>query len=187
MTTLDQHLKEYTREEHAALEKKFLHIIRKINNSTDYGAFLVRLYGYYFALECVLNPYLENSAIDDYPSRRKSHRLVDDLKRINEEHHPIELCNSLPEVESFHAALGVLYVLEGSTLGGKIIASIISSRLGSTDGFSFFLSYGNGTAEMWSRFRSHLQKPYTHEQQEEIVRSATVTFSTFKNWLAKDE
>ena len=183
---LDQDLKEKTRVEHAALEKTLLQFIRGVNSRLEYADLLTKLYGYYHALENVISPFLLDSEVTDYSTRRKSDRLFLDLAEIRDGKN-IELCRQLPAVDSYHSALGVLYVLEGSTLGGRIIAGMLSSRIQSESGFRFFYSYGDDTIEMWKRFKGHLRKPYTKEQQEIIISSALLTFITFKNWLGTDD
>lgn len=180
---LDESLKERTREEHAALERTFLRIIRGINSKDQYADLLAKLYGYYHILESALHPYLLHSEIADYSSRRKSGQLLADLDQLSEKRVDLQLCSHIPGVNSYYSALGALYVLEGSTLGGKIIAGMISARLNSEHGLGFFRSYGDATPEMWTRFKAHLKKPFTPEQQEQIVTSAVLTFTTFKLWL----
>jgi heme oxygenase len=180
---LDESLKARTREEHAALERTFLQIIRGINSKVQYAELLQKLYGYYHALEKLMHPYLINSDVLDYSSRRKSSRLIEDLDQLTGYQHEVLLCKDLPGVNSYFSALGAMYVLEGSTLGGKIIAGMLSARLNSDSGFGFFQSYGEATAEMWSRFRAYLKQPFTEEQQEQIIASALLTFITFKKWL----
>jgi heme oxygenase len=184
---LDEDLKERTKGEHAALEKVFLQIIRGVNSKIEYAALLTKLYGYYNALEKLIHPFLVDSEISDYPQRRKTDRLMEDLSTMDTNPGQIQHCLRLPAVESYHSALGVLYVLEGSTLGGKIIANMIASRLNSETGLRFFLSYGENTMEMWRRFKVYLRQPFTSEQREEIVTSAMLTFVTFKNWLDTDD
>src|SRR5262245_58034161 len=119
-------LKEKTKNEHASLEKKFLSIIDEIKNREDYARFLSRIYAYYYNLEQLLKRYLIGSLVEDYEHRLKCHHLIRD---IEETRHGVRIdlpvCRISPEVTSFHSALGVLYVLEGSTLGGQIIARLL--------------------------------------------------------------
>lgn len=180
---LDESLKARTREEHAALEKTFLQIIRGINSKVDYAELLLKLYGYYHALEKSMHPYLVESEVVDYNSRRKSGQLMNDLDQLMSYRNDVHLCTELPGVNSYCSALGAMYVLEGSTLGGKIIAGMLSARLNSNSGFGFFQSYGDATGEMWSRFKAYLKRPFDPEQQEQVITSALLTFITFKNWL----
>ena len=99
----------------------------------------------------------------------------------------IEICCDLPMIDSTDRALGALYVLEGSTLGGRIIADMIARRLGLLTSLEFFDSYGDETQNMWRSFKDFLNKPRTAEQQTKIIDAAKDTFITFKNWIGKHE
>lgn len=61
---------------------------------------------------------------------------------------------SLPYVANEAMALGVMYVMEGSTLGGKIIINHLSKYDWMTVDFcgNFFNNYGSGRSHMWSEF-----------------------------------
>ncbi len=66
----------------------------------------------------------------------------------------------LPKFPMSHAhgaAFGALYVLEGSTIGGLIIKKMISEKLGSEEGMSFFEGYGKKTAERWKVFTQYIK------------------------------
>lgn len=56
-------------------------------------------------------------------------------------------------------ALGVLYVLEGATLGGRIILRELGPRLGisATQGARYYAGYGERTGPMWKRFRHEVE------------------------------
>lgn len=57
------------------------------------------------------------------------------------------------------AALGALYVLEGASLGGRVIARHVADALALTPdtGLAFFCGYGDATGEMWRRFGAALE------------------------------
>jgi heme oxygenase (biliverdin-IX-beta and delta-forming) len=184
---LDLQLKEFTRTDHALLEKKFLTLINRIDTPEDYVSFLGLLYGYYAEVEKQLNKYLLNSDITDYSSRRKASMLIDDIGVFQNSERMHRRCEEVPAINSYHSALGVLYVIEGSTLGGQIISKILSTRLKSDSGFSFFHCYGNHVNEMWSRFKSYLHKPFTPTQQAEILNAALSTFATLNYWISSHE
>lgn len=83
--------------------------------------------------------------------------------------------SSLPEV------LGVLYVTEGSTLGGQVIAGRIeqSSLCLSPQVLSFFL-LGKTTPSPWENFLHLIQgTPSSPKFLEEMLRGATRTFQHF--------
>ena len=76
-------------------------------------------------------------------------------------------------------ALGVLYVIEGSSLGGRFILNNISSTLGfdADNGARYFSGYGNKTGQMWKSF---LQTLTDYEARagnsDEIIAGADYAF-----------
>jgi len=55
-------------------------------------------------------------------------------------------------------ALGMLYVMEGSTLGGQVIARSLSRSLGLTEthGAAYFHSYGSAVVPRWQETQAAL-------------------------------
>ena len=179
---LHAQIKAHTREDHAALEKKLMQRISKIEHRVDYVALLVLLHGYYSSLERVITPYATNG-IPDFLQRRKASKLRDDVRALMPEFGNFPLCELVPKIGSYYSALGALYVMEGSTLGGSIIKRIISKKLGCDEGFSFFNSYGDNVNSMWEEFKSYLDGPFTMHNETEIMNAARETFVTFNQWL----
>ena len=84
------------------------------------------------------------------------------------------------------SALGAIYVLEGSTLGGKIIKDLIWKQLGisSNLGFAFFNGYGSDTVTMWQTFKLAIDRQsFTKGESLEITAAANSTFTTLKKWM----
>ena len=180
---LHAQIKAHTREDHAALEKKLMQRITKIEHRVDYVALLVLLHGFYSSLERVITPFAPQG-IKDFAKRRKASKLRDDVKALMPQFGDFPTCASVPKINSYNAALGALYVMEGSTLGGSIIKRIIASKLRSEEGFSFFLSYGENVHVMWDQFKSYLNGPFTVQDEAEILNAARETFITFNLWLS---
>ena len=80
------------------------------------------------------------------------------------------------------AALGVMYVVEGSALGGQMIARDAEKNLGVTPdrGASFFARGGADGMAGWRRFKAHLNERLdTPEKTEAAVGAARATFGHF--------
>ncbi len=98
----------------------------------------------------------------------------------------LPLCADLPDLGGFAQALGCLYVLEGATLGGQIIARHVEKqlRLHEADGCAFFRSYGGDVGAMWKSFgrfvTAHASAP---DIQDTVIRSACDTFLKLGRWL----
>ncbi len=179
---LADELKEQTRVVHADLEKKLLSHIQVVNDSDRYVSLLRLMYGYYAGLEEKLDHHKDH--LPDYTARRKSAAILNDLKRLAYPTHDLPVCHDLPEIDSPAAALGAMYVLEGSTLGGKIISKMLLKQVPTLDGaITFFQGYHDETIDMWQKFKNHLHASVTNDDFEETHRAASETFVKFKKWL----
>ncbi|WEK34024.1 MAG: biliverdin-producing heme oxygenase [Candidatus Pseudobacter hemicellulosilyticus] len=188
-TSLTGLLREQTKAEHALLEKKLVLRIKKINSVAQYQDLLALFYGYYRTLETALQPWLTADRIPDTAERRKSASLLQDIRELGGEI-PALPPAVIPAINSYPEALGAAYVLEGSTLGGMVIAKMISQQvrdLPEGKGFAFFACYGNKTAEMWNIFRNYLDGIHSVTEQQEALEAARNTFLTFSDWVEQYE
>ena len=84
---------------------------------------------------------------------------------------------------SFGHALGCLYVLEGSALGGRLVAGMVRSSLGEVP--TAFLT-GRGRGRQWPAVRMALRR---HAEQgadtDAVVAGAIATFVLFARVLAR--
>ena len=86
----------------------------------------------------------------------------------------------LPQLRTAAEALGSLYVLEGSALGGQLIASGLRRRLGieSHNGGAYFNGCGSGTAARWREYRHLVEDELDADPtgQAAAARAAVQTF-----------
>ena len=84
--------------------------------------------------------------------------------------------------------LGAMYVLEGSTLGGRYIASHVGNVLGLVPGRGdrFFRGYEERTIPMWREFQQVLLA-VPEEQGDAVIEAAKGMFGIFQDWMTKDE
>jgi len=183
---LTEDLKENSHAAHQASEKKMIVALKKIESKEDYVRMLNWLYGFYAPIEARIREYLTGDVFPDMLKRSRAEYLLWDMQASGFDTLPPDTCTALPHSDSFARALGALYVLEGSTLGGRIIAGMLSRQLDSP-ALTFFNSYGAETGNMWQSFKDFLNRPRPAAQQEEIIETAIETFITFKNWIDKHE
>ncbi len=83
-------------------------------------------------------------------------------------------------------AMGALYVMEGSTLGGKLIAkSLRTCSDWPVRGICYFNPYGERTGAMWAAFQLELAAvPTAHA--ESVVRGANQTFAMMEAAMAQE-
>ena len=191
-----QQLREKTAEHHKNLETSALLSHFSHGNITlpIYEKILSKFYGYFSPLESQfqqipLLPYY----LSDYSSRRKTSTLQKDLSFLNSSNQQggsLEICRDIPTVTTLDKAFGCLYVMEGSTLGAKVISKVIQEKLGISEnnGGSYFQGYGPATGEYWRRFCAVMEHyAETEGNAEEIVESANQVFIKLKAWLDLSE
>lgn len=85
-------------------------------------------------------------------------------------------------------ALGIVYVIEGSSLGGRVILKNINDALGhdADNGAKYFAGYGNTTGSHWKNFLNILTG-YEAENNcgEEIIAGADYAFTTIAKHFSK--
>ncbi|RBC04388.1 biliverdin-producing heme oxygenase [Pseudomonas sp. MWU12-2115] len=187
-----QDLRAGTAELHIALEKR----LPFFSDSLDANAFerlMQAYYGFYLPLESAL---LDSGSIPadfDLTPRLKSQTLLNDLQALGlaaETIARLPLCQSLPVIDSSATCLGVLYVLEGATLGGQILRREIASRLrlNADNGAAFLDIYGAATGRRWRDFIEYLgSRSLDAGEREAVVAAAQTTFSCFERWLESRE
>lgn len=183
---LSEQLKEHTKSQHQILEKKIIPLIKAIKTTNDYSRLLMLFYTYFGAVELLVDNTLDINYMPDYPQRRKTTLLHDDLNAMNITLQPFATGAHLPSIENHLQAIGAMYVMEGSTLGGLHISKMISQQLQqqNTNAFVFFNGYKDQTQQMWQLFKtaidSMLLKP---EEEEVIINASNNTFERFSNWV----
>lgn len=180
-----QRLRSDTKEAHQALEKLIIPRIKNIQNNNDYIELLELFYGYFKPIENLLDKHLGNNEIPEYSNRRKSESLIKDILAAGGAP-SLKTCNVLPAITNAKEAIGAMYVLEGSTLGGKIISKMIMQclSLSSDEAISFFTGYREDSDRMWSSFTAALNACTNNpEEQHRIAQAANDTFIKFKNWV----
>ncbi|MBK5344484.1 biliverdin-producing heme oxygenase [Pseudomonas sp. TH49] len=187
-----QDLRAGTAELHIALEKR----LPFFSDSLDANAFerlMQAYYGFYLPLESAL---LDSGSIPvdfDLAPRLKAQTLLNDLQALGltaETIARLPLCQSLPVIDSSATCLGVLYVLEGATLGGQILRREIASRLrlNADNGAAFLDIYGAATGRRWRDFIEYLgSRSLDAGEREAVVAAAQTTFSCFERWLESRE
>lgn len=184
-------LKNETESHHRRVEKRF-QILDPQLTLTRYREWLVRLYGYYDPLECLVEPWCAEIAID-WPERRKTPLLAQDLLRLGMTQPQLDAlprCEKLPVIDTIANVFGALYVFEGSTLGGRFIAHHLATHLhlNTTNGASFFLPYGDDPKPRWHAFQKRLLDIASSDDiTENIIATAAKTFDSFEAWLSSQD
>jgi len=185
-------LKERTRALHDEIER-VLDLDARLESVDAYASLLARFYGYYVPLEMQLAVVSGYDSIGfDFLSRWKVPLLLRDLRGLGRSPDQIDnlpRCERLPETSTLAQALGCLYVIEGSTLGGQVIRRKVEKRLGFAleDGCAFFAGYQDETAVRWRDFcvSCTVYGEMFPGACEEILGAASRSFVYLKNWIAQ--
>lgn len=171
-------LKHDTRAEHEAIER-VVASLAPFASVDAYRAYLKRTLGFYAPVERALSRILA-------PERNKVPALEQDLRFLGLDGAALSQVPRIDWSPPPGARLwGCAYVLEGSTLGGRVLLRLATQKLGVTPdaGAAFLAGYAQRTAAMWSLFRQSLTEALREDQLEELVAGAAATFDTFTAWL----
>lgn len=175
---ISQEIKAATKEAHQKLEKTVVLRLKDIRSAADYAEVLKCFYVYFNAIELAIAPFITTSLLPDYPQRRNSSYIKHDIEELGESVN--ELPNpKVPSIYNEITALGALYVLEGSIMGGPYIVEMLK-KYGMDKGFSFFSGYGEDTGRMWGNFTAVMnQTVKSSEDEAAMISTADETFSLF--------
>jgi len=120
--------------------------------------------------------------ITDLSERNKYSKLENDLKVLGHSKTTIEnnpVSDGLKNPTTAFS-LGILYVIEGSSLGGRVILKNINTALGYDieNGASYFGGYGGQTGSHWKKFIGMLtQYEAQTNSGKEIIAGADYAFN----------
>ncbi|AFZ68214.1 biliverdin-producing heme oxygenase [Deinococcus peraridilitoris] len=181
-------LKEHTQAQHERVEA----LVRVMDDPLtlqQYREVLGSMAGFYLPLEAQLSD-LDLPQVFRFEARRKSALLRRDLQVLGLSQTAHAARAQLPALSTVAHALGCLYVLEGATLGGRIIARHVERQLQLTpeNGAAFFASYGDTLGVMWKEFGAALSGyAAEHGGESEILQGAERTFGALERWLRRTE
>ena len=148
----------------------------------DYVEYLSLMHDVHKNTEEIIFPFL-SGIINDLETRKKKHLIENDLNYLN---HKKVFSNKVFNIQepTLAFALGILYVIEGSSLGGRFILKNITTvpGLDNGEGTSYFNGYGDKTGSYWKSFLNSLSE---YEQNyncgETIIEGAVYAFESIYN------
>ncbi len=175
---LSNNIKEATKSAHQQLEVIVVKKLKSIRSNADYADLLKHFYAYFSKVEQAIRPFITENVLPDYKERRNSTYIKKDIEALGSTTDELPAAQA-PDIHNTIGALGALYVMEGSIMGGRIIVQMLEKG-GITEGVSFFSGYGESTGTMWQRFTEVLNKhAVTNEDEEEAIAVANATFTKF--------
>lgn len=152
-----------------------------------YRLLLARLYGFHRAFEAKLEPVLrQHDAGLDLVARAEL--IACDLLALGarpEDIASLPRCGFIGGPTSMAHALGALYVVEGSALGGAQIARALACIYGPDNaaGRAFFLGIGARQGERWRALLARIESFSNRPQAEDVIAGAATTFAQFEDWM----
>lgn len=156
MTVLDQ-IRAATRSRHDNLECN-AQIVERLMSPHARQEVMSALFCLYQQAELCLVPWLTPLADLDYERRRKLAHLAADLKALGVSPGQLPKGSPAPHLQGTAEALGFAYVLEGATLGGRVIRKRLARAGTPLEGTGFFDVYGAAAGARWKSFCEILER-----------------------------
>ncbi|MDB5267397.1 MAG: hypothetical protein JWP58_437 [Hymenobacter sp.] len=174
-----------TRPFHDAVEQNPFNLALTAGTVTaaDTTQFLAKMYGFLEPYEAELHAHAATfGPAWQLDQRYRAPLILQDLARLGHDAAP-PLYPELPPLTSRAQLLGAMYVLEGSTLGGQVIARQLDKAGIATH--AFFTGRAERTGQLWKAFCEQLTEAAAtgEDDPEAIVASAVHTFQALATWL----
>ncbi|WP_254926123.1 biliverdin-producing heme oxygenase [Bordetella genomosp. 11] len=155
----------------------------------DYLAYLAALRGWLEPVETALWAREWPSSLQPELRQRKSARIEQDFEAargLGVVVPPVPVCGQLPDIDRSRAyALGVMYVIEGSQLGGRMMAKRLQQAWPDRP-FHYMEGYGPELGALWKAFTAFLRDEVRSQQEiDEAVAGACDAFDTLADWLQR--
>lgn len=149
--------------------------------TADTTRFLAKMYGFVALYETKLcNHATAFGPAWQLEQRYRAMLILKDLQQLGYLKIP-PLCPTLPPLDTHAQLLGAMYVLEGSTLGGQVIARNLEKL--NILAPQYFSGRGSQTGPLWKSFCLNLTAAAATEDPDVLVASASLTFQSLAAWL----
>lgn len=177
-------LKEETKLFHSSVEKVLIKELKQLSSIDAYLNLLLILHNFYDSIENRTQELIDETILADIRLRKHVPRLEMDLT-FSGSNFIMDKNPFSNKINTPSYALGVVYVMEGSTLGGQIISAMIKKQLSINNEpiLNYFSSYKEEIGRMWTNFRYNLENSSYKINQTELINGAKDTFVALENWL----
>lgn len=190
-----QQLRQATSVVHEALHQHpdFVSLINGRMTLQGYRALLARLYGFHRPFDAGLRA-ASPEVLRGFNvlERERSPALWLDLRYLGMSESEIDALptfEGLGEVHSYPELMGRLYVVEGSALGGRVLAARLDGLLGPDEnhGRLFFTGRTAPDPLSWAAFCRLLEGQAARSDTSAVIDGAETTFRALAHWLTEDE
>lgn len=178
---------------HRQLEGRFPSFSAPDFDRARYARLLKSFYGFHRPLEAAIVAALPPALREEFelPRRLRAGKLARDLAFLGvspQEIAKLPDCQDLPSVLTPAQAIGALYVLEGSTLGGQFILKRLTAQLDvdAERGAAYYAGHGGDTGSLWKRFGERVNTlPLSETERTDAVQAAVGTFEGLERWMTR--
>lgn len=181
-------LKDETAAAHQALEDQ-LDLLSPQLTRARYIESLQGFLGYVEPYEAALCEHCPATQRDLLTDRLRAAALRADLRALGVSDAAQAALPRHPQLRNMRqlpAWFGRFYVMEGSTLGGRIIGPQVARRLTLAGGIgnAYFLGHGSRSGAMWKSFRERMAAALTPADHDAAVAAAQASFDDLQQWFA---
>ena len=178
-----EHLRRETLLAHHAVEQSVSLMDEDLDVDT-YVSCLLKLHGMVAAWEGWAAPHASAWIQPLLAARRRGQLLMLDLTWFDADTSG-KPRPTLPELRGAASLLGAMYVMEGSTLGGQLIARHVELVLGLTagQGNAYFRGHNERTGPLWKEFCDVLRTKVPDSETDAVIAAAKAMFGVFGSWL----
>jgi heme oxygenase (biliverdin-IX-beta and delta-forming) len=156
----------------------------------EYQELIFRFYGFVSGIEPLIFGNLPESQKAILGHKTKAGLLEMDIAALDTEEiapEAIPRCGKLPQLPTFARQMGALYVMEGSTLGGRIITKRLKEHFGPAilGKLNYYDCYGESIGSEWKAFQTFMGNQFGdgNDHINEVVSAANDTFLCLHQWL----
>lgn len=171
-------LKEATEHLHHSLDASVT--CYDLNDSEAYGTFLEASAAPLIAIEGLLEAGGVGELMQDWPARRRSGLIAQDLAQLGRSFKPLQLRRTTPDRSEL---FGMLYVLEGSRLDAAQLHRKLSSAGAGYAGADSYLEAHDPL--LWERFLDQLESPHETVDTHAMIGGAIYAFALFQRSLER--
>lgn len=171
MSSLRQWLRDASAPLHQRVDAAFSRF--DLSDRHDYGRFLRAHAAALLALEAALEQGPIARLLTDWPERRRSSALRDDLQALQIVS-PVPLSIQPGNDDGWY--WGVAYVLEGSRLGGRVLSQRV--RDGGAGNPLRYLGHGEGTP-LWPHFLAQFEHRAKRVDRDQLLAGVQLAFGRF--------
>ncbi|WP_374679691.1 biliverdin-producing heme oxygenase [Hydrocarboniphaga effusa] len=182
-------LKEETAVEHQALEDQ-LDLMRPGLTREHYIGTLQHFLGYVEPYERALQQFAPPDLADLVKPRLRCSQLVADLLQLGVSPGVIDELSrhsAFTDMGDKARWFGRFYVMEGSTLGGRVLGPHVARQLNLAPGAgnAYFLGHGAHTGPMWKAFRERMADSLAWTEYPATIAAARDCFVDLGRWFAQ--